>query len=211
MEVKVYLGQKSPVMLAGDKIKVFFTNFFDKIGVSPLEPLCPFCHRRLKDVHCYCNDYEEKLRKFLQGYKQENLYLSTVPGVENISYFSLKVDDLSAKPEIEFSKIVPLFDQGTIARSGREVWFVSIGELKDDVLSFWVRQRGSAEAWHCELKNVSLPLPDIKVTVCHNETVTRPLARNSAKPIFGRYTLEDKKIELDKFSYVDFLSKIEKI
>ena len=210
MEVKVHLGQKSPVMLANDKIKVFFTNFFDKIGISSLEPLCPFCHRRLKEAHCYCKDYEKKVKKFLGEYGQENLYLSTVPNTENVSFFSLKVEDLSAKPEIEFSKIVPLFDQGTIARSGRDVWFVSIGELKNDVLEFWVRQRGSAEAWHCKVQNVSLSLPDIKVTVSRNETVTQPYGSAYGPIVLGRYTLSHKKIEIDKFSYADFLKRLKK-
>lgn len=211
MEVKVHLGQKSPVILTENKVKVFFTHFFDKIGISLLEPLCPFCHRRLKGAHCYCQKFEKNARKFLGDYKREGLYLTTIPNVENISFFSLDAKKLSAKPEIEFSKVVPLFDQGTIARSGREVWFVSVGELENGVLRFWVRQKGSAEAWHCKLENVSLQLPDLYVAVCHNETQTQSYGSGHGPVVLGRYLLTHKQTEIDKLSYAAFLEQLKKI
>lgn len=208
MEVKVYLGQKSPIAMAEDKIKVFFTHFFDKIGVSPLEPVCPFCHRRLKDVHCYCQAYEKHVRNFLNGYKKNNLYLTTIPKVENTSFFSLQLKDLSAKPEVEFSKIVPLFDQGTMARCGREIWFVSVGVLENEMLRFWVRQRGSAEAWQCELKNVSLELTDLKVGICYAETSTQPYGSGYGPVVIGRHSMTHKEVEVDRLSYDTFLNKL---
>lgn len=210
MEVKIYLDAErfaDPAQFAG---KSAFAKEFDKVSQEFLEPECPFCGTRLKDAFCRCKKFGAAVQKLLAAYDNSNLYVGRDGNMIVRCCFAAEAVTVTMTRVALSEDILKLFDEGTTARGRKSFWFVSKGLSEGRKLSFFLRGKGESSVFLCETENVPYVVPQPEVTVCRCVRDFVSCGSVSGKPVMGRYRIEHRQQEIDKFGYEEFFERLRK-
>ena len=90
MDVRVYLEKSSVYRSSQKNEPAPFPQMFDLVAIEILEPLCPFCKRRLHGANCSCSEFQRKLKKIGEDFGDNREIHIQV----NCSRFSEMLDNL---------------------------------------------------------------------------------------------------------------------
>ena len=210
MDVRVYLEKSSVYRSSLKNEPAPFPQRFDRVGLEILEPLCPFCKRRLHGANCSCSEFQRKLKKIGEDFGDNREIHIQV----NCSRFSEMLDNLKVSVEKVNAPdgFASIFDSGTTVQSSifsgdKNSWFISVGEFQGGKLSFYARQRGGNDFYYCVMDNFScsLKLPDVRFF----ETFTKMVPNSfDFKRRLGGYRIEHSDENVLQLTYAEFLQKI---
>lgn len=72
------------------------------------------------------------------------------------------------------------------------------------------RGKGESSVFLCETENVPYVVPQPEVTVCRCVRDFVSCGSVSGKPVTGRYRIEHRQQEIDKFGYEEFFERLRK-
>lgn len=210
MKVKLELTERVFIFGNNKPLNTLFPSCFNTVSWKPVEPVCPFCGKQLKGGLCSCETYKQALADLLKEYG-ENLSID-VPDY-CVFVFGINPETVNISKVRSSKKLLRLMDEGTTATahpfSGMTgIWEVSSGEVKNGIMTFYLRKKGESQYYICRLnmpEETKVVLPS--VLVCQSITRTKIMPRAHPKIMGGCMLVHDTKT-VKEFSYREFLKKL---